>query len=102
MIDDVYNRKILAFAGNIERIGRLESPDATAKAHSKLCGSTVIVEYLFNLPGMGKLVVGAAQEGDFPVVQGAVLATALIYVVVNSLIDLSYGLIDPRTRRVHA
>lgn len=44
MIDDVYNAKILGFAGNIERIGRLEQPDATAKAHSKLCGSTVTVD----------------------------------------------------------
>ncbi|MCG7503417.1 iron-sulfur cluster assembly scaffold protein [Mesorhizobium retamae] len=44
MIDDVYNAKILGFAGNIARIGRLEHPDATAKAHSKLCGSTVVVD----------------------------------------------------------
>ena len=44
MIDDVYNAKILAFAGNIARIGRLEHPDATATAHSKLCGSTVTVD----------------------------------------------------------
>jgi NifU-like protein involved in Fe-S cluster formation len=44
MIDDVYNAKILGFAGNIERIGRLDRPDATAKAHSKLCGSTVTVD----------------------------------------------------------
>jgi NifU-like protein involved in Fe-S cluster formation len=44
MIDDVYNRKILAFAGNIDRIGRLENPDATATAHSKLCGSTVTID----------------------------------------------------------
>lgn len=44
MIDDVYNTKILGFAGNITRIGRLEHPDATAKAHSKLCGSTVTVD----------------------------------------------------------
>lgn len=44
MIDDVYNAKILAFAGNIGRIGRLESPDASATAHSRLCGSTVIVD----------------------------------------------------------
>lgn len=44
MIDDVYNAKILGFAGNIGRIGRLAQPDATAKAHSKLCGSTVIVD----------------------------------------------------------
>lgn len=44
MINDVYNTKILGFAGNIGRSGRLESPDATATAHSKLCGSTVIVD----------------------------------------------------------
>ncbi|WP_280821064.1 iron-sulfur cluster assembly scaffold protein [Pseudaminobacter soli (ex Li et al. 2025)] len=44
MIDDVYNAKILGFAGNIARIGRLGHPDATATAHSKLCGSTVTVD----------------------------------------------------------
>ena len=43
-INDVYNGKILEFAGNIERIGRLDDPDASAKAHSKLCGSTVTVD----------------------------------------------------------
>jgi len=46
MIDDVYNAKILGFAGNIARIGRLDRPDATAKAHSKLCGSTVTVDLM--------------------------------------------------------
>lgn len=44
MISDVYNAKILSFAGNIPRIGRLDSPDASATAHSKLCGSTVTVD----------------------------------------------------------
>ena len=44
MIDDVYNAKILEFAGNIPRIGRLENPDASSRAHSKLCGSTVTVD----------------------------------------------------------
>ncbi|WP_102959203.1 iron-sulfur cluster assembly scaffold protein [Mangrovicella endophytica] len=44
MIDDVYNAKILDFAGNIPRIGRLDAPDATARAHSKLCGSTVTID----------------------------------------------------------
>ena len=44
MINDVYNAKILGFAGNIGRLGRLEDPDATATAHSKLCGSTVTVD----------------------------------------------------------
>lgn len=44
MIDDIYNAKILGFAGNIPRIGRLEAPDASATAHSKLCGSTVTID----------------------------------------------------------
>ncbi len=44
MIDDIYNAKILDFAGNIERIGRLPAPQASAKAHSRLCGSTVVVD----------------------------------------------------------
>ena len=46
MIDDVYNAKILAFAGNIPRIGRLDAPMASAKAHSKLCGSTVLIDII--------------------------------------------------------
>lgn len=44
MLSDIYNRRILALAGNIPRLGRLECPDATATAHSKLCGSTVTVD----------------------------------------------------------
>jgi peptide/nickel transport system permease protein len=68
----------------------------------RLIGSTVIVEYLFALPGMGSLVVNAANQGNFPMVQGAVLLIAVIYVLVNAGIDLSYGYLDPRTRRVHA
>ncbi|MEU1491680.1 ABC transporter permease [Streptomyces sp. NPDC005776] len=67
----------------------------------RLIGSTVVVEYLFGLPGMGTVVVNAAGQGDYPMVQGAVLTIALIYVVINAAIDLSYGYLDPRTRRVH-
>src|ERR1700752_1787486 len=44
MLNDVYNRRILELAGTIPRIGRLEAPDASATAHSKLCGSTVTVD----------------------------------------------------------
>lgn len=67
----------------------------------RLIGSTVVVEYLFSLPGMGTLIVNAAGQGDYPMVQGAVLTIAVIYVVINTGIDLSYGYLDPRTRRVH-
>src|SRR3546814_19546190 len=68
----------------------------------RLIGSTVIVEYLFALPGMSSMVVTAANQGDYPMVQGAVLIIAIVYVAVNATIDLSYGYIDPRTRRVHS
>lgn len=44
MLDDIYNAKILELAGNIPRIGRLAEPDATARAHSRLCGSTITVD----------------------------------------------------------
>lgn len=44
MLNEVYNRRILELAGNIPRIGRLNAPDATATAHSKLCGSTVTID----------------------------------------------------------
>ena len=44
MIETIYNNRILALAAEIPRIGRLPQPDATATAHSKLCGSTVIVD----------------------------------------------------------
>ena len=44
MLNEVYNSRILELAGNIPRLGRLESPDATATAHSKLCGSTVTID----------------------------------------------------------
>ena len=44
MLNDVYNARILDLAGNIPRLGRLPAPDATATAHSKLCGSTVTVD----------------------------------------------------------
>jgi NifU-like protein involved in Fe-S cluster formation len=48
MLNDVYNAKILELAGNIPRLGRLPSPDASATAHSKLCGSTVTVDLKMN------------------------------------------------------
>src|SRR5262245_40746972 len=44
MLNEVYNSRILELAGNIPRLGRLDNPDATATAHSKLCGSTVTVD----------------------------------------------------------
>jgi NifU-like protein involved in Fe-S cluster formation len=50
MINDVYNKRIIELAGTIPRLGRLEAPDASATAHSKLCGSTVTVDLKMNGP----------------------------------------------------
>jgi NifU-like protein involved in Fe-S cluster formation len=58
MIDDVYNAKILSFAGNIPRIGRLANADASARAHSKLCGSTVTVDIVMD----GERIVDFAHD----------------------------------------
>src|SRR6202008_64079 len=44
MLNDIYNKRIIELAGNIPRLGRLDTPDASATAHSKLCGSTVTVD----------------------------------------------------------
>lgn len=66
----------------------------------RLIGGTVIVETIFNLPGMGRLII---QDGvivnDFPVVQGGVLVIAVVYVVINAVVDISYSALDPRIRR---
>jgi NifU-like protein involved in Fe-S cluster formation len=50
MLNDVYNKRIIELAGNIPRLGRLPSPDATATAHSKLCGSTVKIDLKMDGP----------------------------------------------------
>jgi NifU-like protein involved in Fe-S cluster formation len=50
MLNDIYNRRIIELAGNIPRLGRLASPDASATAHSKLCGSTVKVDLKMDGP----------------------------------------------------
>ncbi len=63
-----------------------------------LIGGTVVVETIFALPGLGNLLVGAVGSNDYPLVQGVVLVIAVVYVLVNTLVDVSYGWLDPRTR----
>lgn len=63
-----------------------------------LLGGLVIVEQIFSLPGQGRLLLDAVTHRDYPVVQGSVMVMAMIFVVSNLLIDLSYGVLDPRIR----
>ncbi|MBS3784221.1 MAG: ABC transporter permease subunit, partial [Anaerolineae bacterium] len=64
-----------------------------------LLGGTVVTESLFSRRGLGRLVVDAISWKDYPLVQGVVILGAAIYVIVNFLVDISYGLLDPRIRR---
>ena len=64
---------------------------------SYLSGS-VLTESIFGWPGLGRFIVQAILKRDFPVIQGAVLFMAIIFILVNLAIDLSYGFIDPRVR----
>jgi peptide/nickel transport system permease protein len=61
-------------------------------------GGAVVTETVFNLPGVGRLVMTAISRRDYPVIQGVVLFIAAIYVCVNLVVDLIYCLIDPRIR----
>jgi peptide/nickel transport system permease protein len=61
-----------------------------------LLGGVAVIETVFTLPGLGRLMVDAVLARDYPVVQGCLLFTAVVYVVVNLLVDLCYPLFDPR------
>ncbi|TKB09224.1 MAG: ABC transporter permease [Mesorhizobium sp.] len=63
-----------------------------------MLGGVVITEAVFAIPGVGSLLVEAIQHRDVPVIQGVLLISACVYVVVNLLVDLSYPLMDPRIK----
>jgi peptide/nickel transport system permease protein len=63
-----------------------------------LIGGVVITETVFNIPGVGRLVVDAISQRDYPIIQGVTLIFSGVYVIVNLLVDLSYTVIDPRIR----
>jgi len=63
-----------------------------------LLSGTIIIEEVFSIPGIGRFALMGILNRDYPVVQGAVLLIALIYVAVNLVVDLLYGVVDPRVR----
>ncbi|HMC41226.1 MAG TPA: ABC transporter permease, partial [Acidimicrobiales bacterium] len=86
-------------------IGRLALKNALTPAmtiigiqFAYLLGGTVIIEQIFSIPGLGSLMLQAIDTKDLPVIQGVVLLTAVIFVVVNLLVDVSYGLLNPKVR----
>jgi peptide/nickel transport system permease protein len=63
-----------------------------------MIGGAVVTETVFGLPGVGSLVVNAVMRRDYPVIQGALLVVAGLYVLINFLVDLLYAVVDPRVR----
>ena len=63
-----------------------------------LISGVVITESVFNVPGVGRLVVDAISRRDYPVIQGVMIIFAAIYVLINLIIDISYCFLDPRIR----
>ncbi|OLZ49692.1 ABC transporter permease [Amycolatopsis keratiniphila] len=63
-----------------------------------LVGGIVIIESIFVVPGLGHLLMGAVSTRDFPLIQGVTLFVAVLFVLVNLLVDLSYALLDPKVR----
>lgn len=63
-----------------------------------LIGGVVVTESVYNIPGLGRLVLDAVLARDYPIIQGLILFFSFIYIVLNLLIDLSYSLLDPRIR----
>lgn len=65
---------------------------------SSIIGGEVLIETVFNIPGMGRLLVGAILGQDYPVAQGVILLIAMVVVLTNLVVDISYGWLDPRIR----
>jgi ABC-type dipeptide/oligopeptide/nickel transport system permease component len=63
-----------------------------------LLGGAVITESVFGLPGVGRYVLDAIRNRDYPVVQAVIVLIAAVYVVLNLIVDLIYGWVDPRVR----
>lgn len=61
-------------------------------------GGSIVIETVFNRPGIGKLLMDAVTKRDYPVVQGTAVFIAILLIVVNLLTDVMYSIIDPRIR----
>lgn len=63
-----------------------------------LLGGTLVIEQIFAIPGLGSYLLGAVGPGDLPVIQGVVLVYVLMQVLLSLVVDLSYGLLNPKVR----
>jgi len=63
-----------------------------------LLGGTVVIEHIFSLPGVGRLVLNSIYQRDYAMIQGAVIFIAMNFILINLIVDLAYAIVDPRLR----
>lgn len=85
-------------AGHVMRNAMIPVVTMLGLQFGGLLGGAVIVEAIFDIPGLGRLLVTSISSRDYSVVQGTILLAAVAYLVVNLVTDLLYGLLDPRIR----
>jgi peptide/nickel transport system permease protein len=83
---------------HVIRNGILPVVTLSGMAIPMVIGGSVLVENVFNLPGMGQMATTALFSKDYAEVQGVVLVVAIVVVFMNLLVDISYGYLDPRVR----
>lgn len=69
-----------------------------AQSFGLLISGAIVIETVFNIPGLGQLIINGITRRDYPVIQGVVLVAAGIYLAINLLVDILYGVLDPRVR----
>lgn len=85
--------------GHVFRNAALPIVTVVGLQFGALLGGAVVTEVVFAYPGIGRLLVGSINSRDFPVIQGAALTVAFLYILVNTVTDLSYYVLDPRLKR---
>lgn len=91
------NEKVILYR-NVLKNSMMTIITLTGLSVGSLIGGTAIVESIFVWPGIGKLVLEAISNRDYPVIQGYVLWMGCLFVMINLIVDLSYGLFDPRVK----
>jgi peptide/nickel transport system permease protein len=84
--------------GHVLRNGLIPITTVIGLTFAILMGGAVVTEQVFNIPGIGRLLIQAVLRRDFPLIQGIVLFIAFVYVLINLLIDILYAFLDPRIR----
>ncbi len=83
---------------HVLRNGALPILTVVAQSFGLLLSGAIVIETVFNVPGIGQLTINAISRRDYPVIQGVVLITAVMYVAINLVVDILYGVLDPRVR----